>query len=64
MKKEEKIKETYRRKSVPMFQSFEDAEEYGQHFEDVLNTIPKKKRYVFATFMMRLNQSIKEGRAF
>ena len=62
--KKEKIKETYRRKSVPMFQSFEDAEDYAKNFEDVLSTIPKKKRYVFATFMMRLNQSIKEGRAF
>ena len=47
-----------------MFQSFEDAEEYGQHFDAVLNTIPKKKRYVFATFMLRLQQSIREGRAF
>ena len=43
---------------------FEDAEEYGQHFDAVLNTIPKKKRYVFATFMLRLQQSIREGRAF
>ena len=62
--KKEKIKETYRKENVPMFQSFEDAEEYGQHFDAVLNTIPKKKRYVFATFMLRLQQSIREGRAF
>ena len=62
--KKEKIKETYRKKGVPMFQSFEDAEDYAQHFDAVLNTIPKKKRYVFATFMLRLQQSIREGRAF
>ena len=61
MKKQ--IKETYRRKSVPMFQAFKDEEEYAQTFDDVLNSIPKKKRYIFATFMMRLHQSIKEGRA-
>jgi len=54
-------KETYRRKSVPMFQAFKDNEEYAQAFDDVLNTIPKKKRYIFATFMMRLNQSVREG---
>ena len=40
--KKEKIKEKYRKKGVPMFQSFDDAEEYGQHFDAVLNTIPKK----------------------
>ena len=59
MKKQ--IKETYRRKSVPMFQAFKDNEEYTKWVDDVLNTIPKKKRYIFATFMMRLNQSLREG---
>ena len=56
-----KEKETYRRKSVPLFQAFKDNEEYSKWVDDVLNTIPKKKRYIFATFMMRLNQSLREG---
>ena len=41
MKKQ--IKETYRRKSVPMFQAFKDEEEYAQTYDDVLNSIPEKK---------------------
>ena len=50
-----------RKKKIPLFQAFKDQEEYAEEFNGVLNTIPKKKRYIFATFMMRLNQSIREG---
>ena len=46
-----------------MFQAFKDEEEYAQTFDDLLKSIPKKKRYIITTFMMRLHQSIKEGRA-
>ena len=58
----EKDWETIERKEkIPLFQAFKDQEEYVEEYNSVLNTIPKKKRYIFATFIMRLNQSVREG---
>lgn len=58
--KEKDWKTIERKEKIPLFQAFKDQEEYVEEYNNVLNTIPKKKRYIFATFIMRLNQSVRE----